>query len=38
MTHGLTAVKEMHLDDYAELFQQAGLNAVIDPSRAGPLR
>ena len=37
-THGLTAVKEMNLDDYAELFQQAGLNAVIDPSRAGPLR
>ena len=28
MTHGLTAVKEMHLDDYAELFQQAGLNVV----------
>ena len=38
MAHGFSAIKEMHLDDYAELFQKAWLNAVIDPSRAGPLR
>jgi uncharacterized protein len=38
MTHGPAAVKEMHLHDCAECFQQAGLNVVIDPSRAGPLR
>ena len=29
MAHGLSGVKEMHLDDYAELFAEAGLNAVV---------
>src|SRR5215210_3751815 len=29
MTHGMTAVKEMHLDDYAESFAEAGLNVVV---------
>ncbi|MFC5731483.1 MULTISPECIES: alpha/beta hydrolase [Nocardioides] len=29
MTHGMTAVKEMHLDDYAEVFAEAGLNVVV---------
>lgn len=28
MVHGMTAVKEMHLDDYAEVFAEAGLNVV----------
>jgi uncharacterized protein len=28
MVHGLTAVKEMHLDDYAECFFRAGLNVL----------
>ena len=29
MTHGMTAVKEMHLDDYAEFFADAGLNVLV---------
>ena len=29
MTHGMSAVKEMHLDDYAEFFAEAGLNVVV---------
>ncbi|GAA5168763.1 alpha/beta hydrolase [Pseudonocardia eucalypti] len=28
MTHGATGVKEMHLDDYAEYFAEAGLHVV----------
>ena len=28
LSHGMSAVKEMHLDDYAGVFAQAGLNAV----------
>ncbi|HZP15043.1 MAG TPA: alpha/beta hydrolase [Nocardioides sp.] len=28
MTHGASGVKEMHLDDYAEYFAEAGLNVV----------
>ncbi|MET4167583.1 fermentation-respiration switch protein FrsA (DUF1100 family) [Gordonia terrae] len=28
LTHGVTAVKEMHLDDYAQLFSDAGLNVL----------
>lgn len=28
MTHGMTGVKEMHLDDYAEIFAEAGLNVL----------
>lgn len=28
MVHGMTAVKEMHLEDYAEVFAEAGLNVV----------
>jgi dienelactone hydrolase len=28
MTHGMTGVKEMHLDDYAEFFADAGLNVL----------
>lgn len=28
MVHGLSAVKEMHLDDYAEVFSRAGLNVL----------
>ena len=33
MTHGMTAVKEMHLDDYAEVFAAAGLNVVVHDHR-----
>ncbi|GAA5168797.1 alpha/beta hydrolase [Pseudonocardia eucalypti] len=29
LAHGLSAVKEMYLDDYAEVFAQAGLNALV---------
>jgi len=29
MSHGASGVKEMHLDDYAEYFAQAGLNVVV---------
>lgn len=29
MTHGMTGVKEMHLDDYANVFAAAGLNALV---------
>lgn len=29
MTHGMTAVKEMYLDDYAQVFAEAGLNVVV---------
>ena len=29
MAHGFTAVKEMHLDDYAEVFSRAGLAVVV---------
>ena len=29
LQHGFSAVKEMHLDEYAEVFQQAGLNALV---------
>ncbi|WP_037206363.1 alpha/beta hydrolase [Rhodococcus opacus] len=29
MVHGLSAVKEMYLDDYAESFSQAGLNVLV---------
>ncbi|MEV7661933.1 alpha/beta hydrolase [Paenarthrobacter sp. NPDC089316] len=29
LTHGVTAVKEMHLDDYAEYFAEAGLNVLV---------
>ncbi|KRA28057.1 MULTISPECIES: alpha/beta hydrolase [unclassified Nocardioides] len=29
MTHGMTAVKELYLDDYAEYFAAAGLNVVV---------
>ena len=28
MTHGMSGVKEMHLDDYAQVFADAGLNVV----------
>ncbi|MEN0139777.1 MAG: alpha/beta hydrolase [Rhodococcus sp. (in: high G+C Gram-positive bacteria)] len=29
LTHGFSAVKEMHLDEYAEVFAAAGLNALV---------
>jgi fermentation-respiration switch protein FrsA (DUF1100 family) len=29
MTHGMSAVKEMYLDDYAECFAEAGLNVLV---------
>lgn len=29
MTHGMTAVKELYLDDYAKFFAEAGLNVVV---------
>jgi dienelactone hydrolase len=29
MAHGLSAVKEMYLDDYAEIFSRAGLNVLV---------
>lgn len=29
LQHGFSAVKEMHLAEYAEVFQQAGLNALV---------
>lgn len=29
LTHGMGGVKEMHIDDYAELFAESGLNAVV---------
>ncbi|MEU2337252.1 alpha/beta hydrolase [Streptomyces sp. NPDC006654] len=29
LAHGLSAVKEMHLDDYAAVFAEAGLNALV---------
>jgi fermentation-respiration switch protein FrsA (DUF1100 family) len=29
MSHGITGVKEMHLDDFAEVFAAAGLNVVV---------
>ena len=29
MTHGMSGVKEMHLDDYAQCFAEAGLNVVV---------
>lgn len=29
MTHGMSAVKEMYLDDYAEYFAEAGLNVLV---------
>lgn len=29
MAHGLSAVKEMYLDDYAEVFSRAGLNVLV---------
>lgn len=29
MSHGLTAVKEMYLDDFAAYFAAAGLNALV---------
>jgi fermentation-respiration switch protein FrsA (DUF1100 family) len=29
MTHGMSGVKEMYLDDYAEYFAKAGLNVVV---------
>ncbi|AEF40645.1 alpha/beta hydrolase [Hoyosella subflava] len=29
LVHGMSCVKEMHLDDYASVFAQAGLNALV---------
>src|SRR5207244_11047439 len=29
LSHGLTAVKEMHIGPYAEVFAAAGLNAIV---------
>ena len=29
LTHGMSAVKEMYLDDYASVFAEAGLNALV---------
>jgi len=29
LAHGLSGLKEMHLDDYAEVFAEAGLNALV---------
>src|SRR5437588_349783 len=29
LSHGLTAVKEMHIASYAEVFAEAGLNALV---------
>jgi len=34
MVHGLSAVKEMHLDDYAEVFSRAGLNVLAYDHRS----
>src|SRR3989337_3848710 len=34
MVHGLSAVKEMHLDDYAECFSRAGLNVLAYDHRS----
>ncbi|MDV7268093.1 hypothetical protein R4315_26590 [Rhodococcus oxybenzonivorans] len=28
LVHGMSGVKEMHLDDYASVFAEAGLNAI----------
>jgi len=33
MAHGYSAVKEMYLDDYAEVFAAAGLNALVYDNR-----
>ena len=33
MAHGFSAVKEMYLDDYAEVFAAAGLNALVYDNR-----
>jgi uncharacterized protein len=33
MAHGFSAVKEMYLDDYAEVFAAAGLNALVFDNR-----
>ncbi|MCD2198103.1 alpha/beta hydrolase [Actinomycetospora endophytica] len=33
MAHGFSAVKEMHLDDYAAAFSAAGLNALVFDNR-----
>src|SRR6478752_7991833 len=33
MTHGYSAVKEMYLDRYAEVFAAAGLNALVFDNR-----
>jgi len=33
MAHGFSAVKEMYLDDYAEFFAAAGLNALVFDNR-----
>jgi fermentation-respiration switch protein FrsA (DUF1100 family) len=33
MAHGYSAVKEMYLDDYAEVFAAAGLNALVFDNR-----
>jgi uncharacterized protein len=29
MAHGFSAIKEMYLDDYAEVFAEAGLACVV---------
>src|SRR6058998_2811960 len=33
MAHGFSATKEMHLDDYAEVFSAAGLDCVVYDNR-----
>jgi uncharacterized protein len=33
MSHGFSAIKEMHLDDYAEVFADAGLASVVFDNR-----
>ena len=33
MSHGFSAIKEMHLDDYAEVFCDAGLACVVYDNR-----
>jgi cephalosporin-C deacetylase-like acetyl esterase len=33
MAHGFSAIKEMHLDDYAEVFCDAGLACVVYDNR-----
>src|SRR4051812_18459411 len=33
MSHGFSAIKEMHLDEYAEVFSDAGLGCVVYDNR-----